>query len=175
MLPVRFFHAVLACCLAIGCGASRPPTTAVSTPAPSSSAATEASQSPDPAEPECKLYCEPPRMVPRAAPDPDYTQREIDNANSVLGSMTNDFLGCYKKRLRINPKAYGSIAVDILVGSDGHVRKVDTKGEGILGKSTMACIVHRIERGVFEPPHGGGTIHVQAPFSLQVVAVDDET
>jgi len=114
-------------------------------------------------------------MVPRAAPDPDYTQREIDNANSVLGSMTNDFLGCYKKRLRINPKAYGSIAVDILVGSDGHVRKVDTKGEGILGKSTMACIVHRIERGVFEPPHGGGTIHVQAPFSLQVVAVDDET
>ena len=114
-------------------------------------------------------------MVPRAAPDPDYTQREIDNANTVLASMTDDLLGCYKKRLRINPRAQGSITVDIMVGSDGRVRKVDTAGGAVLGDSTMSCIVHRIERGVFEPPHGGGNIHVQVPFTLSVVTAGDET
>jgi len=114
-------------------------------------------------------------MIARAAPDPDYTQREIDNANMVLAGMTDDLLGCYKKRLRVNPKAQGSISVDIMVGSDGRVRKVDTSGATILGSSTVACIVHRIEQGVFEPPHGGGNIHVQVPFTLSVVSEGDET
>jgi hypothetical protein len=55
------------------------------------------------------------------------------------------------------------------------VRKVETTGGAILGDKTMACVVHRIQQGVFEPPHAGGNIHVQVPFSLEVVAADDET
>jgi hypothetical protein len=114
-------------------------------------------------------------MIARAAPEPDYTQREVDNANSVLATMTDDLLSCYKKRLRTDPHAHGFITVDILIGSDGHVGNVVTTGGAILGDATMACIVHRIERGVFEPPHGGGNIHVQVPFSLRVTTPDDET
>jgi len=114
-------------------------------------------------------------MVPRVVPEPDYTQREIDDATTVMASMTDDLLACYKKRLRVNPKAHAFITVDVLVGSDGRVRKVDTTGGAILGNQTMACVVHRIEQGVFEPPHGGGNIHVQMPFSLRVVSNDDET
>jgi hypothetical protein len=38
----------------------------------------------------------------------------------------------------------------------------------------MGCIVHRIERGTFEPPHGGGTIHVRVPFSLRRVAPGED-
>ena len=124
---------------------------------------------------ECKLHCEPPRLIPRVRPEPDYTQGETDNATTVLASMSDEILACYKKRLRVNPNAHGFITVDILVGSDGHVHNVETTGGAILGNQTMACIVHRIEQGVFEPPHGGGSIHVQMPFSLQVVAPDDET
>jgi hypothetical protein len=123
---------------------------------------------------ECKLRCEAPRMIPRVAPEPDYTQHEIDNATDVLSSMNSDLLACYKQRLRVNPKAHGYITVDILVGSDGRVHKVDTTGGAILGDQTMTCIVHRIQQGVFDAPHGGGNIHVQMPFSLEVVA-DDET
>ena len=114
-------------------------------------------------------------MIPRVAPEPNYTQREIDNATDVLSAMTGDLLACYKQRLRANPKAHGYITVDITVGSDGRVRKVDTTGGAILGDQTMACIVRRIQQGVFEPPHGGGNIHVQVPFSLEVVAVGEET
>lgn len=123
---------------------------------------------------ECELYCEPPQMLPRAAPAPDYTQREVDDANAVLGSMRDDLLACYKKRLRIRPEAHGFITIDILIGDDGHVRNVDTTGGAILGDTTMGCIVHRIERGTFEPPHGGGTIHVRVPFSLRRVAPGED-
>jgi hypothetical protein len=175
---------VLITCLCVSCSAARapaqaPPVAAPGSEAPAASrasaspAATE--PSPGPAEVECKLSCQPPRMIARAAPDPDYTQREIDNANTVLAGMTDDLLGCYKKRLRVNPKAHGLISVEIMVGSDGHVRKVDTSGATILGSTTMACIVHRIEQGVFEPPHGGGNIHVQVPFTLSVVTEGDQT
>jgi hypothetical protein len=111
------------------------------------------------------------RGVRRLAPLDKYGA----NADTVLASMTDDFLACYKKRLRENPQAHGCITVDILVGSDGRVRKVDTTGGAILGEHAMACIVHRLQQGVFEPPHGGGNIHVQAPFSLRVVTADDET
>jgi hypothetical protein len=39
----------------------------------------------------------------------------------------------------------------------------------------MSCIVRRITQGVFEPPHGGGNIHVQMPFTLEVAGPDDQT
>jgi hypothetical protein len=144
-------------------------------PAADPPAAGAAAAQSEPGAVECKLRCEPARLVPRVAPEPDYTQRETDNATAVMSSMADDFLGCYKRRLRVNPNAHGFITVDILVGSDGHVRKVDTTGGAILGNQTMACLVHRIQQGVFDPPHGGGNIHVQMPFSLQVVSPDDET
>jgi hypothetical protein len=55
------------------------------------------------------------------------------------------------------------------------VETVDTTGGAILGDTTMSCIVHRIERGAFEPPHGGGSLHVRVPFSLRRVAPGDDT
>lgn len=176
---LRLTASLVGVCLVLGCSsAQRPPAApAASSPQPEAPAdpSPGTSDSSDPGAVECKLHCEVPRMVPRVAPEPDYTQREIDNATTVLASMSDDFLACYKKRLRVNPKAHGFITVDVLVGSDGHVRKVDTTGGAILGEPTMACIVHRIEKGVFEPPHGGGNIHVQMPFSLRVVSDDDDT
>jgi len=177
MHSLRFSGAIMTCCLAVGSATASPPTPLVpaASPAPSSSAVTDSAPSEDPAGVECKLYCEAPRMIPRVAPEPDYTQREIDNANGVLASMSDDLLGCYKKRLRVSPGAHAAITVDILVGSDGHVRNVDTTGGAVLGAVTMACIVHRIDKGVFEPPHGGGTIHVQVPFTLRVAADDEQT
>ena len=195
MLAHRSFQSILLACISAGCAGSRLPPSDAAHPAPAAgptpAAQSAAPQLADPQQSapaaapsaaadaapaaECKLYCEPARMVARPAPDPDYTQHEIDNASAVLASMTDDLLGCYKTRLRANPQAHGFITVDILIGSDGHVRKVDTTGGAILGEITMACIVRRIERGVFEPPHGGGNIHVQMPFSLRVVGPDDFT
>jgi hypothetical protein len=105
-------------------------------------------------------------------PEPDYTARETANAEAVLGTMHEDLLACYKKRLAANPAAHGYITVDIVIGPDGRVRTTETTGGAILGDATMRCIVQRIERATFEPPHGGGTLRVQVPFSLDRLAAD---
>jgi hypothetical protein len=163
-------------CLAAACSSSHVPTAPALSPSlaadPSSGAGPAAS---GPEQVECRLHCDAPRFVPRVAPEPDYTQREIDNATEVLSSMKDDLLRCYTKRLRSRPDARAFLTVDILVGNDGHVRRVDTTGGAQLGDPALACIVHRIEKGVFEPPHGGGNIHVQMPFTLEVAAPDTET
>jgi hypothetical protein len=89
--------------------------------------------------------------------------------------MHDDLLACYKKRVAVNPRAHGFITVDVVIDPDGRVRDVETTGGAILGEVTMGCLVERIKRGSFDPPHGGGTLRVQVPFSLRPVAPGDET
>lgn len=122
----------------------------------------------------CDLICEQARVVKRADDLPDYHQRATENANRVLATMQQDLLACYKQRVATNPAAHGFITVDIVIGPDGRVLKVETTGGAVLGQATMGCIVHRIERGQFDPPHGGGTLRIQVPFSLRRVAAGEE-
>jgi hypothetical protein len=97
---------------------------------------------------------------------PDYWQEENNTANAVLAGMQGDLLACYRKRLVASPNAHGYITVDIHVAPDGHVLDVETTGGAVLGRDTMACIIRRIEKGSFEPPHGGGTREIVVPISL---------
>lgn len=124
---------------------------------------------------ECDLVCERAQAVPRAVDLPDYTQQATDNANAVLEGMHGDLLACYKKRVAVNPNAHGFITVDIVIDPSGHVRNVETTGGAVLGDGTMSCIVQRIKRGTFEPPHAGGTLRIHVPFSLRRVAPGEET
>jgi hypothetical protein len=181
LVLLRAGLASTAVCLLASCAATHPLAAPPSSPPPvsetttTSAATVESAAPPEGTAPECQLQCESPQMLPRASVEPDYTKHEIDNANAVLGAMKDDLLACYKRRLRVNPEAHGFITVDILIERDGRVGSVDTTGGAILGEATMACIVHRIERGVFEPAHGGGTLRVRVPFSLVRVAPGDET
>jgi hypothetical protein len=122
----------------------------------------------------CDLVCERARVVRRERDAPDYHARATEDANRVLAAMGPDLLACYQKRVTVDPRAHGFITVDIIVGPDGRVIDVETTGGAILGKGTMDCMRRRIEKGVFEPPHGGGTLRIQAPFSLRRLAPDEE-
>jgi hypothetical protein len=123
----------------------------------------------------CDLVCEQAQVVPRPADGPDYHAKATANANGVLESMHGDLLGCYKKRVAVNPNAHAFITVDIVVDQDGHVRFVETTGGALLGDGTMKCIVDRIKRASFDPPHGGGTLRIHVPFSLRRVAPNDQS
>jgi hypothetical protein len=123
----------------------------------------------------CDLVCERARVQRRASDDPDYHAQATENANRVIGAMHSDLLACYRRRVNVNPAAHGFITVDIVIGPDGRVILVETTGGAVLGKGTMDCMVRRIEKGVFAPPHGGGTLRIQVPFSLRRLAPDEET
>jgi hypothetical protein len=169
---------LLACDL--GCGGApqpapgAPTTTTATTPASGSTMPETPVDAKGASAPECQLYCEAPQMLPRAALEPNYTLEETNNANRVLDAMKDDLIACYKKRLRVNPNAHGFITVDILVGPDGSVRKVETTGGAVLGDETMQCLVHRVEKATFQKPHGGGTLHIRVPFSLRKIGPEEE-
>jgi hypothetical protein len=54
------------------------------------------------------------------------------------------------------------------------VRRVETTGGALLGDATLKCITQRLTRGVFEPPHGGGTLRIQVPLTLRRVAPGED-
>jgi hypothetical protein len=153
------------------CGGAPPsPAAAGTTAAPlSGSAAT-----PETAPVYCDLVCERALVAPRPNDDPDYHAMATENANQVLTSIHPRMLACYTKRIAVNPAAHGFITIDIVVGPDGHVITVETTGGAILGPATMSCMTHEIERAVFAPPHGGGTLRIHVPFSLRRVAAGEE-
>ncbi len=135
-------------------------------------ASTAPTAEPDAAPSMCDLVCERARVVSRASDPPDYTALATANANRVLGAIRADLLACYERRLVAKPRAHGFITLTIVVAPGGTVQSVDTTGGAILGEATMACIVKRIERATFDPPHAGGTLTIEAPFSLRRVADD---
>jgi len=118
----------------------------------------------------CDLVMEPAQIVPRPADEPDYHAQAVANANEVLASMNDDLLACYKKRVAASPQAHAFLTTDIVIGPAGRVVRVDTTGGALLGDATMGCIVHRIEKATFAPPHGGGTLTIHVPFNLRKVA-----
>lgn len=145
----------------LACGGAPPPVTPAPTTAPASAEVTAEPQVP------CDIVCEQAQIVARSEDSKDYNAKATANANQVLDAMHPDLLACYKTRIAANPDAHGFLTIDIVIGPDGHVLRVETTGGAVLGPTTMSCLTKRIERGVFDPPHGGGTLTVHVPFSLQ--------
>ncbi len=172
----------------VACGgapAAQPaaPSTTTAAPAPAAAAVTETTpQKAAPGEeqaskvdaPYCDLVCQRAAVEKRSGDDPDYHARATENANRVISAMEPDLLACYKKRVRANPNAHGFLTVDVVIGPDGHVLKVETTGGAVLGEATRSCIVQRIQQGVFDPPHKGGTLRIQVPFGFRRVAAGEE-
>jgi hypothetical protein len=125
----------------------------------------------------CDLVCEGAHVVSHEiTPDESadyYTGEAVKHADEELNAMHDDLLACYTRRLRGSPQAHAFITVDIVIGPSGSVQAVETQGGALLGASAMACIVDRIKRGQFDPPHRGGTMRLEVPFTLRRVAPDE--
>lgn len=171
--------AMLAGVLAIGCASAPPPP--AETPAVSPPRA-EAKETPvESADgPVCDVVCERAKVTAvttgsAAIADAEtYTIKETENANDVMAAMHDDLLACYKARVRVVPTAHGTLTLDILIGADGKVRKIDTTGGDTLG-TAKDCIVKRVQNGAFDPPHGGGTLKIQVPVTLRLQNPDEST
>ena len=168
--------AAAGCIALVACSpAASPPLLAVAVPTSAEAKPAPTTEITANTQTTCDLVCERAQIVPRPADGPDYHEKASANANTVIEAMHEDLLACYKKRVAVNPNAHGFITVDVIVGPDGNVRDVETTGGAVLGETTMSCLVQRVKRASFDPPHNGGTLRIHVPFSLRRVAPGDES
>lgn len=151
-----------------------PAATRVTATSPATTTATSSATAAAPDAMKCEVVCEGARVVshdtdPSESAD-EFTQRAVEHADRVLNAMHDDLLSCYTKRLAQKPKAHAFLTIDIVVGPTGEVQRVEALGGALLGETAMNCVLDRIKRERFEPPHNGGTMHFQVPFTMRRVA-----
>lgn len=157
----------LACCLLAAC-ATKPPA-----PPAEVSSITTTTRAVTAEAPRCEMVCEGAEVIAQVPEQPDYHARAVADANAVFGSIHDELLACYAKRLRVDPNAHAYLTVDVVIGRDGRVQRTELTGGARLGKEAIACIVERVEGATFEPVAGGGTRRVHVPLTFRRVGPDE--
>ncbi len=104
----------------------------------------------------------------------------IPNNTIVLGSMDPDlirrrlmeflpqFRSCYQRELDAKgSEINGTIKLNFVIGSTGHVAKAGIDGSTPLPPDVSACVVNVLRGIVFPEPLGGGTVEVKQPMNFQ--------
>lgn len=141
---------------------------ASSHPRPAAVMTTTAALTGPPAD-DCEIVCSNVDVTPETprVEEPDRHAAAVADARTVIGSMHDDLVSCYKKGLATRPRAHGSPTFDIVIEPDGAVRKIETTGGAPLGDVTMKCMTTRMMRARFAPVHGGGTLRIHVPLILR--------
>lgn len=97
----------------------------------------------------------------------------------VLGSMDPDvirrrlmeflpqFRSCYQRELETRgTEITGTIKLDFVIGSSGHVTRAGIDGSSKLPKDVSGCVVNVLRGIVFPEPLGGGTVGVNQPMNF---------
>ncbi len=104
----------------------------------------------------------------------------IPSNTIVLGSMDPDlirrrlmeflpqFRSCYQRELDARgAEINGTIKLNFVIGSSGHVSKAGIDGSTPLPSDVSACVVNVLRGIVFPEPLGGGTVEVKQPMNFQ--------
>jgi hypothetical protein len=92
----------------------------------------------------------------------DHARAERE-AGETFRKLHPDFLACWVKRLELDRRAHGYLVIEAVLDAEGRVKKVEATGGARLGDA-VGCIVRRVTRTRFNPPHGGGTWRVRVPL-----------
>lgn len=104
----------------------------------------------------------------------------IPSETVVLGSMDPDvirrrlmeflpqFRSCYQRELETKgSEINGTIRLNFVIGSSGHVSKAGLDGSTPLPRDVSACVINVLRGIVFPEPLGGGTVEVKQPMNFQ--------
>jgi pSer/pThr/pTyr-binding forkhead associated (FHA) protein/outer membrane biosynthesis protein TonB len=104
----------------------------------------------------------------------------IPNETVVLGSMDPDvvrrrlmeylpqFRSCYQKELETTrAEINGTIKLNFVIGSSGHVSKAGIDGSTPLPRDVSACVINVLRGITFPEPLGGGVVEVKQPMNFQ--------
>ncbi len=163
-------YASLALAAAVACSSPPAPKAPPGASTSITSADAEAtSDVPEPvASPACELACgSAVATLTAGAIEPDHHAAAVGNVDAVFASMHDDLLACYRARLARVPSTQAFVQLSLVLEPDGRVRSVDATGGGMLGPSGLRCLTRRVERAVFAPVHGGGTLRVEVPLTFR--------
>lgn len=103
----------------------------------------------------------------------------IPSSTVVLGSMDPDvirqrlleflpqFRSCYQRELeRRGADATGTIKLNFVIGSSGHVSQAGIDGSTPLPRDVSGCVLNVLRGIVFPEPMGGGTVEVKQPMNF---------
>ncbi len=71
---------------------------------------------------------------------------------------------CYEKELAKDPKLFGKIVINFIIGKTGKVSKSVVKRTTMQNKSVESCVARQIKKIRFPKPKGGGIVIVNYPF-----------
>jgi hypothetical protein len=104
----------------------------------------------------------------------------IPSETVVLGSMDPDlirrrlmeylpqFRSCYQRELETKGvEINGTIKLNFVIGSTGHVSKSGIDGSTPLPKDVSSCVLNVLRGIQFPEPLGGGTVEVKQPMNFQ--------
>lgn len=157
----------IACSMLVACATTNRPA-----PRAEATSITTTTQAVQAEEPRCEVFCEGAQVV--ATEEPDHHGQAVADANAVVSAMHQDLLACYEKRLKTDPTAHAFLTVDVVIGPDGHVWRVETTGGARLGKDGIACVANHFREATFAPVVGGGTRRVHLPLTFRRVAAGEE-
>lgn len=103
----------------------------------------------------------------------------IPSETVVLGSMDPDvirqrlmeflpqFRSCYQRELeRRGTESTGTIKLNFVIGSSGHVSKAGIDGSTPLPSDVSGCVINVLRGITFPEPMGGGTVEVKQPMNF---------
>lgn len=88
-----------------------------------------------------------------------------DVVRQIVREHMDQVRGCYNEGLARDPKLAGRVAVNFVIGPDGHVISA-TIQQGLGDDDVDQCLVEHVKTWKFPAPGGGGNVIITYPFNF---------
>lgn len=100
-----------------------------------------------------------------AAPQP--TTGDPGDAGEVVARLQPSFRDCFDQALKTEPKAGGSVTLDVLLLPTGMVKSITPKNNAGLSQTVVKCATGVVEKARFRAPDGGAETHIEIPLKFR--------
>lgn len=91
---------------------------------------------------------------------------DMDAVQAVIDRHMGEITYCYEKGLQVAPSLKGRVAIRFEIGPNGRVNWAKVNRTTLRSAQVESCISSRLKTWPFPKPHGGVTVGVTYPFTL---------
>jgi hypothetical protein len=98
---------------------------------------------------------------------PAPTTGDPGDAGEVVARLQPSFRDCFDAALKSEPKAGGSVTLDVLLLPTGMVKSITPKNNAGLSQTVVKCATGVVEKARFRAPEGGAETHIEIPLKFR--------